>query len=96
MREILVKYGRFVEIMANYPDETAAPTLDVDLAWHTHQLSPKTYFDHMVLQTKGFVDHNDKVDEMKLGSAFQWTTKIYQERYGEVYSQCRCWYCESE
>ncbi|KAH6686648.1 hypothetical protein F5X68DRAFT_11359 [Plectosphaerella plurivora] len=94
MKELLVKYDRFVEIIANYPDEVAAPTLDIDLAWHTHQSSPKSYYDHMVLQTKTFIDHNDRIDEQKLGSAFQWTTKVYQERYGEVYAQCRCWYCE--
>lgn len=96
MRALLTKYERFIEIIANYPGESAVPTLDVDLGWHTHQLSPKAYYDHTVLQTKSFVDHNDKVDEQKLGVQFEWTTKIYQEKYGEVYSECRCWHCESK
>lgn len=94
MKDIVTKYERFIEILANYPGEVAVPTLDLDLGWHTHQLSPRSYFDFTVLQTTTFVDHNDKIDEDKLGVLFEWTTKIYQERYGEVYSQCRCWYCE--
>ncbi|KAL2022079.1 hypothetical protein VTK56DRAFT_6123 [Thermocarpiscus australiensis] len=30
-----------------------------------------------------------------LSKPFEWTSKEYQERYGEVYSECTCWYCEA-
>jgi hypothetical protein len=92
----IVKYGRFVDLIAAYPKELACPTLDVDLAWHTHQLSPKSYLNYTVSKTKTFIDHNDRVDEEKLGTSFEWTSKIYQEKYGEIYAECTCWYCESE
>lgn len=74
------------------------PTLDVDLAWHTHQLGPKQYCDYSVGRTKdgALVDHNDRVDEEKLGQSFEWTSRVYQEKYGEIYSECTCWYCECE
>lgn len=33
------------------------------------------------------------MDEYKLSKGFEWTTKAYQARYAEVYSDCTCWYC---
>ncbi|KAF6818890.1 alpha-ketoglutarate-dependent sulfonate dioxygenase [Colletotrichum plurivorum] len=98
MTRLITKYERFIEIVAvavSTKDKVAVPTIDVDLAWHTHQLSSKAYFDYTVAKMEAFVDHNDKVDEDKLSTAFEWTSKTYQEMYGEVYSECKCWYCET-
>ncbi|KAI1262938.1 hypothetical protein F5Y18DRAFT_146629 [Xylariaceae sp. FL1019] len=100
MLRLITKYQRFRDIMNKYPNEVAVPTLDVDLAWHTHQLSPFSYYssmypkDHRSTSPK-FIDHDDKIDEVKLSTAFEWTSKTYQDLYGEVYSECTCWYCES-
>ena len=96
MQRLITKYTRFVDIMAQNPKQIAVPTLDVDLAWHTHQLSPRAYYDYVVKKCDKFVDHDDKIEEEKLSTAFEWTSKMYQEMYGEVYSECTCWYCESE
>jgi hypothetical protein len=76
-------------------DKVAVPTLDVDLAWHTHQLSPPAYLGFTYAKTQKFIDHDDKINEDKLATAFEWTSKTYQESFGEVYSECTCWYCES-
>jgi hypothetical protein len=35
-----------MSIISENPKHTAVPTLDVDLAWHTHQLSPKPYYEY--------------------------------------------------
>lgn len=95
MTRLLAKYQRFFAIMSAHPKNTAVPTLDVDLAWHTHQLSPSPYYAYSVGKTAKFIDHDDKMDEDKLSSSFEWTSKAYQEKYGEVYSECTCWYCET-
>ncbi|KAI1871097.1 hypothetical protein JX265_006137 [Neoarthrinium moseri] len=95
MKRLIAKYQRFVSIMASYQDRVVVPTLDVDLAWHTHQLSPRSYHDFTVSKTSKFIDHDDKINEDKLNSAFEWTSKTYQDLFGEVYSECTCWYCES-
>lgn len=95
MTRLINKYSRFFAIMAAHPKKTAVPTLDVDLAWHTHQLSPSDYFTYSLAKTAKFIDHDDKIDEDKLSSSFEWTSKTYQEKYGEVYSECTCWYCET-
>ncbi|OJI81968.1 hypothetical protein ASPTUDRAFT_57718 [Aspergillus tubingensis CBS 134.48] len=93
------KYSVFFGIMADNPKEMAVPTLDVDLAWHTHQLSPRQYYNYSVRLTNRpmrFIDHNDKVDELKLTNGFEWTCKTYREvTDGEIYSECVCWFCEA-
>lgn len=96
MSRLITKYQRFLFLMFGHPMNTVVPTLDVDLAWHTHQLSPQAYYIHTVRKMGKFVDHDDKIDEGKLSEAFAFTTKVYQEFYGEVYSECTCWYCESK
>lgn len=37
MKRLLIKYQRFIDIMAESPGRIVVPTLDVDLAWHTHR-----------------------------------------------------------
>jgi Glycine-rich domain-containing protein-like len=94
---LLSKYMMFFQIIAQYPGHVAVPTLDVDLAWHTHQLNPPAYYAYSVKQTgDNFVDHDDKIDENQLSDAFEWTSKRYQKITGGlVYSECTCWYCEA-
>lgn len=94
MKRLLVKYERFVQIMADRT-HMAVPTLDVDLAWHTHQLSPYGYINYTVKATKRFIDHDDKVAETQLNDSFAWTSKTYQRLFNEPYSACVCWYCEA-
>lgn len=98
MSRLLTKYDRFFRIMATNPGHLAVPTLDVDLAWHTHQLSPRSYYSYSISHTAGdrFIDHDDKVEEDKLSEGFEWTSKQYEKLYGAVYSECTCWYCEGK
>lgn len=96
MRRLVEKYKRFFTIMKQNPTKFVVPTLDVDLAWHTHQLSPQSYYAYTDKRCKTFIDHDDKVDEGRLSEAFEWTCKRYQALFTEVYSECTCWYCESK
>jgi hypothetical protein len=98
MDRLIAKYAVFFRIMADTPGRMAVPTLDVDLAWHTHQLSPARYYEYSTRSTAGttFIDHDDKVDETKLSDGFEWTSKQYKKLTdGGVYSECTCWYCEA-
>src|SRR5436190_4588756 len=59
MERLIQKYGVFFRIICDNPTRVAVPTLDVDLAWHTHQLSPAWYYSYSYEQTKGrFIDHD--------------------------------------
>ncbi|KAK9234068.1 hypothetical protein V1525DRAFT_414242 [Lipomyces kononenkoae] len=96
MARLIKKYETFFLIMAKYPDHVAVPTLDVDLAWHTHQLSPRRYYSYSLAKTNIFIDHDDKIEESKLSDAFKWTSRVYQKLTGgQIYSECTCWYCEA-
>ncbi|KAL9635830.1 MAG: hypothetical protein Q9164_003223, partial [Protoblastenia rupestris] len=95
MKRLIRKYRRYMDIICAYPRQVAVPTLDVDLAWHTHQLSPPAYFNYTVSLTSKFIDHDDKIAETRLSTAFEWTSKTYQKMYKELYSECTCWYCEA-
>jgi hypothetical protein len=96
MDRLLIKYSRFIQIITDFPTQTAVPTLDVDLGWHTHQLSPKQYFEYTMKKCGKFIDHDDKIDEDALSNAFEWTSITYEKLFQEVYSECTCWYCEGK
>lgn len=96
MSRLIQKYTRYIQIIGKYPSQVAVPTLDVDLAWHTHQLSPLSYYTYTTRQcSQRFIDHDDKIDDVKLSTAFEWTSKTYQKMFSELYSECTCWYCEA-
>ncbi|GIZ48037.1 hypothetical protein CKM354_001111200 [Cercospora kikuchii] len=95
MNRLITKYGHFMTIMRQNPLKMAVPTLDVDLAWHTHQLNPAQYMEYTVSQCRQFIDHDDKIAEVKLNDAFAWTSKAYTRLTGQPYSECTCWYCEA-
>lgn len=96
MTRLIAKYHRFMTIMKENPEKLCVPTLDVDLAWHTHQLCPASYYKYTVENQGKFIDHDDKIGETMLGFAFEWTTKTYQDKYNMIYSECTCWYCEGK
>ncbi|KAM0656177.1 hypothetical protein ACHAPH_008023 [Verticillium nonalfalfae] len=102
MTRLLQKYDRFFMIMLTMPGHMIVPTLDVDLAWHTHQLAPRAYYKYSTSRTAAsqtqhakFIDHNDKVEEGALGDAFVFTCRKYMNLFNEVYSECTCWFCEA-
>jgi len=95
MQRLISRYENYVAIMARYPGKTVVPTLDIDLAWHTHQTAPQSYQAYCLQKTSIFIDHDDKIDENTLSTAFEWTSKTYQEMFSRVYSECTCWYCEA-
>ncbi|KAL2876249.1 hypothetical protein SGCOL_008422 [Colletotrichum sp. CLE4] len=102
MDRLIQKYQRFMLIMTEYPLSLTVPTLDVDLAWHTHQLAPRAYYKFSTYNSATstskeakFIDHNDKIDEDQLSHSFELTSKTYLEKFNEVYSECTCWYCEA-
>ena len=97
---LIEKYKIFLQIMHQNPTKMAVPTLDVDLAWHTHQLQPRRYYTYTTRERPGyqpvFVNHDDKVAEDQLNESFEWTSKMYQRATGGgIYSECTCWYCEA-
>ncbi|KAF8816815.1 hypothetical protein BYT27DRAFT_7206959 [Phlegmacium glaucopus] len=53
-------------------------TLDIDLAWHTHQLMFVKYKADCTTYVRRFVDRDDKVEGLRLSSAFDKTCEAWQ------------------
>ncbi|KZV98764.1 hypothetical protein EXIGLDRAFT_746476, partial [Exidia glandulosa HHB12029] len=86
----IARYHAFMDMMWSNPLSFFVPTLDIDLAWHTHQLKPLAYR----TDTQKFVnivpDHDDKVEENTLSNAFDITAQAWRRRFGVPYSLCGC------
>lgn len=95
--QCILRYGRFFTLVASQlpgtKNNACVPTLDIDLAWHTHQLSPQSYYTYAVRRTKLFIDHDDKISNIVLDSSFEDTAIRYIKRYNERYTMCYCSYC---
>ncbi|GAA6021736.1 hypothetical protein JCM10207_008559 [Rhodosporidiobolus poonsookiae] len=89
LQRCVARYHGFLMILEKSPATFCVPTLDIDLAWHTHQLT-RQYRDHMVFYVGRHVDHDDKVEENFLAGGFEKTAKAWQKRFGVPYSTCGC------
>lgn len=82
MQRLLTKYDRYLVIVSKCSKlRIAVPTLDVDLAWHTHQLNPPQYYRHTVTRLNKFLNHNDKIEDTVLSTGFEWTSRTYQRMW---------------
>ncbi|KAF9983084.1 hypothetical protein BGZ75_005436 [Mortierella antarctica] len=64
------------------------PTLDIDLAWHTHMLSPPHYRQYQILHYGRVLNHDDTVQATSTMTKqdFVRTAELWQELYQERYS----------
>lgn len=92
--ESRLRYSRFFILASDLLGGMLVPTMDIDLIWHTHQLSMAYYFqDYLDSPRNCVVDHDDKVDLVRLNNNFESTSKVYRDKFGEEYSICYCPYC---
>lgn len=90
---MIEKYANFFQLIRNNSSLMAVPTLDVDLVWHTHQLSANAYFNYSTINAWKFIDHDDKVMETTLTDCFTRTVRLYESTFKKIYSECMCWFC---
>jgi len=96
MTTSIQKYAVFLYIASDNVGRMAVPTLDVDLAWHTHQLSPLRYYKYCRSHARMLINHDDRVEEGSLSDGYEWTSKKFHELTGgQLYTACTCWYCEA-
>lgn len=89
-------YYRFLNLAASNKSCTSCvPTAEVDLVWHTHMLSPQSYYQHMVRDMGFFLNHDDSLSDRVLDRGLEFTAGLFQNRYSTPYFDCLCWYCES-
>ncbi|RDB24427.1 hypothetical protein Hypma_008478 [Hypsizygus marmoreus] len=90
LKHAIARYHAFLDLMSSSPASFFVPTLDIDLVWHTHQMMGSKYDTHCLLLVRRLVDHDDKVEETKLSSAFDMTCRAWNTRFGYEYTHCGC------
>ena len=95
IRRAIDRYDEFLQLFKLHPGTMLVPTLDIDLAWHTHQLSPEQYKTGCEERAGRFIDHDDKIVQGKLDSGYDKTKELYHLYFGKIYSGCLCWDCEA-
>ncbi|KAF8079297.1 hypothetical protein FPV67DRAFT_109524 [Lyophyllum atratum] len=90
LKHAIARYHSFLNLMSSSPASFFVPTLDIDLVWHTHQMMGSKYDTQCMLIVRRLVDHNDKVEETQLSSAFDITCRAWKARFGLPYTYCGC------
>lgn len=90
-----LRYQRFLKLFKLYPRTMLVPTLDIDLCWHTHQLSHQRYLVGMEFWAGRYIDHDDRLGKPTLNSGMERTEQLFIARFGVQYAACNCWECEA-
>jgi len=90
LQHSVTRYHAFLDLMTSSPMTFFVPTLDIDLAWHTHQLRAKQYRQDCSTYVGRYVDHDDKVEENYLSTAFDATCRAWKARFKIAYMRCGC------
>ncbi|KAI9513159.1 hypothetical protein F5148DRAFT_1156507 [Russula earlei] len=86
-----IRYHAFLDLLSSSQDaRLVVPTLDIDLVWHSHQLSGPRYHKDCKTNVGRYIDHNDKIEQFHLSDAFDATCRAWEKRYGVPYTQCGC------
>lgn len=100
----LLRYRRFLALVALSPATPIAPTKDIDVMWHLHMLSPRAYhadcmrlFGELLDHDGGFGKTSD--EEPTLIACFEHTVARYEAAFGEPYAErggqngtTKCWH----
>ncbi|KAF8317035.1 uncharacterized protein EI90DRAFT_2943755 [Cantharellus anzutake] len=85
----IARYHAFVDLLSSAL-MFFVPTIDIDLTWHTHQLDCRKYRSDTLALLGRTPDHDDKVEEGALSSAYDITARAWGARFGVPYSVCGC------
>jgi Glycine-rich domain-containing protein-like len=85
----ITRYNKFLLLLNKkhlFKKTHLVPTLDIDLAWHTHQLFPLPY-DEWCLENLGKgVNHDDTLPSGDLEAGLRETSLAWLEEYKEAYT----------
>ncbi|KAF7294634.1 hypothetical protein MIND_01000000 [Mycena indigotica] len=90
LQHTIARYHAFIDLMSSSPASFFVPTLDIDLAWHTHQLQPRIYAEDTTKYVGRFIDHSGNVEESLLATSFDVTCRAWKNRFGVSYHHCGC------
>lgn len=77
------RYSTFLALKAAHPHQTVVPTLDIDLIWHAHMLSPDDYIEDCELILGRVLPHDTGKGQGDLDEAFEETKALWRKQTGE-------------
>ncbi|KAG8820781.1 hypothetical protein FRC17_010054 [Serendipita sp. 399] len=86
----IARYHAFLDLMASNPALFLVPTLDIDLAWHTHQLKSPNYRADTLCYLERTPNHDDSIESSGITSGYDITAEAWKARFGVPYSVCGC------
>ncbi|KIM24336.1 hypothetical protein M408DRAFT_234813 [Serendipita vermifera MAFF 305830] len=73
------KYHAFLKKLWENPNHLAVPTLEIDLAWHTHQLNIEQYRKDSMMLFGRILQHDDDIPSPELNKAFKRNSYDWQQ-----------------
>ncbi|KAL0937222.1 chloroperoxidase-like protein [Colletotrichum truncatum] len=90
------RYRNFFHLIGAHPGTVMVPTLDIDLVWHTHQLSPLRYRAYSKKMAGRLIDHDDEISADRLQELSTDMQGLWRQEFGTEYHVCLCWNCEAD
>ena len=90
VEQMAIAYKRFLTLSVKYPEETIAPSKDVDKFWHGHILDTMKYAEDCQNVFGYFVHHfpyfgmRGEEDAANLAEAGKATNRLYEKEFGET------------
>jgi hypothetical protein len=85
LKQAQARYLQFLRLIHAHPSTTLVPTIDIDLVWHTHQLSPKFYDIYCLLHINRTVKHDDTIPSTGRATALDDTKRLWALEYAELF-----------
>jgi Glycine-rich domain-containing protein-like len=79
------RYAKFMNLIRMNRNPAIVPAVDVDLFWHTHQLTATNYLQWCTHHVGLPINHDDTVSEGELSSSIDNTVHAWQAAYSEGY-----------
>ncbi|KAK9466493.1 hypothetical protein V1512DRAFT_239619 [Lipomyces arxii] len=90
---------KFLHLLRMNPERSLSPPVDVDLAWHTFQLSPPAYTATCFVLLGTLIDHDDSTTTIALLESGRASDKLWRKNFPSDllgYDGCTCAFCEAE
>lgn len=88
IEQMILRYYRFLQLKAWYPNDRLISTLDIEIIWQTHLIRPQMYRDDCYRLFHRIIDHSliidDNEDQCK-EERFNRTCSLYEQHFGEQY-----------
>lgn len=81
----ITRYAEFLSLAKAHPGKTLVPTLDIDLIWHAHMLSPLDYRDDCHDMFGRVLSHDDQKGASELEAGFHATAERWHAAHGTPY-----------